>query len=78
MLTELPFSIEQGPIGFFNGFKLLLGIENSSVYFGNISTPRYFDNVTCGGGGCDSFGIRKLKGWVSISPVKFAETSKIL
>ena len=48
------------------------------MYFGNISTPRYFDNVTCGGGGCDSFGIRKLKVWVSIGPVRFAETSKIM
>ena len=32
----------------------------------------------CGGGGCDSFGIRKLKVWVSIGPVKFVETSKIM
>ena len=27
-------------MGFFNGFELLLGITNSSMYFGNIS----FDN----------------------------------
>ena len=59
-------------MGFFNGFELLLGITNSSMYFGNISLPDFFDNFIffccCGGGGgCDSFGIRKLKVWVSIS-----------
>ena len=32
----------------------------------------------CGGGGCDSFGIRKVKIWVSISPVEFVEISKIM
>ena len=31
-------------MGFFNGFELLLGITNSSMYFGNISLPGFFDN----------------------------------
>ena len=32
-------------MGFFNGFELLLGITNSSMYFGNISSPGFFDSV---------------------------------
>ena len=45
MLTELSCSIEFGPIGFFNGFQLLLGIEKSSMYVGNISSTGFFDIV---------------------------------
>ena len=29
----------------FNSFELLLDIKNSSMYFGNISSPEFFDNV---------------------------------
>ena len=45
MLTELPCSIEKGPIGFFNGFQLLLGIANSSMYVGTISLTGFFNIV---------------------------------
>ncbi len=47
MFTELPCSIEEGPIGFLNGFELLLGIENSSMYVRSIPSTRVFDNVIC-------------------------------
>ncbi len=45
MFTELPCSIEEGPIEFLNGFELLLGIENSSMYVGSIPSTKVFDNV---------------------------------